>query len=428
MRTKMRAMNDGTRRPSLPMISYPSDRSQSPPVSPTTSRSRPHPQRKSVSSGERHSSSEAESESGTSYVDGDEGDADIGDFDTDIELDFHHNTVAPATHDVDMSDAVLQHTFRGGYGQYMYKSGSHSNDGGQGDDHGDGGHDGRKVTSRILVTDADLATHAIENSQIRRSSLPWDNPEDPAASNSGVGRGREDSLATVTAMQVSHDVKSQSAGLTDMSNVLAINPFENGTGGTSVQPLPRDLLSTAAIDLGVGVPAQSDSNALADFDLGYILGGTAERDPRKSWHSTAPSWVQVQPHNPPDPQAAGFENFEFPGWGAPVTGPGGRRPSTITVGSFEDAFTRHVQRFDPVSNERAVEWSFKRETVDGLGPDIPINARWVLTASSRALAPGQQELWRHAHVGRFKIEKLLLRRECHMSISCVAVRRLICLD
>ncbi|EED84521.1 predicted protein [Postia placenta Mad-698-R] len=391
MRTKMRAMNDGTRRPSLPMISYPSERSQSPPISPTTSRSRPHPQRKS-------DSPEAESESGTSYVDGDEGDADIGDFDTDIELDFHHNSVAPATHDVDMSDAVLQHTFRGGYGQYVYKSGSHSNDGGQGDDHGDDGHDGRKVASRILVTDADLAAHAIESSQVRRGSLPWNITEDPAAGSSGIGRGREDSLAT-----------SQSAGLADMSNVPAINPSENGTGGTSVQPPPRDLFSTAAVDLGAGVPAQSDSNALADFDLGYILGGTAERDRRKSWQSTAPSWMQVPPHTSSDPQAAGFENFEFPGWGAPVTGPGGRRPSTITVGSFEDAFTRHVQRFDPVSNERAVEWSFKRETVDGLGPDIPINARWVLTASSRALAPGQQELWRHAHVGRFKIEKLLLR-------------------
>ena len=117
----------------------------------------------------------------------------------------------------------------------------------------------------------------------------------------------------------------------------------------------------------------------------------------------------------------GFETFDYPGWGTAVTGPSGRRPSTVTVGSVgEDAFTRHLQRYDPVSSERALQWSFRRDVVDGVTIDARANTRRVHgadAAGARATIPGAQETWRQAHVGRFRVDRHMVKRELSSSIG-----------
>lgn len=397
-RVKMRAMNDGSRRPSLPINTYAPERSGSP-----TKAGFPKGSQRSPAGASEDEHSEIDSESCITFGDG-EGDG--GDFDTDVEFDFHHNSITHALHDPEISDAASQHTFGGNFSPDAYSSGAASDDrirtrDGD-DDHG-------RSDSPVIFSQADHDAESTESAAIvaasslqgRRGSLPWDKLDDAAGSGSNANRLREDSLVTVTGRGLSRSLHDEFATRpTELSDQVQVQQYR--------------LRETDTSDSGA-----SGSNAYEGWNLDYILKESRadETGLRRSWSSGAPSWMDVSAKASQqrasdkhlDPSTA----LEFSGWGFPVTGGAGRRPSAVTVGSFgEDAFTRHAQRFDPEYNERVADWSFKRELADGAGADVPAGARWVVsTGSARMVAHGTQEIWRQAYVGRFKVDKVLTRRK-----------------
>ncbi|KAH9935499.1 uncharacterized protein B0H18DRAFT_1174072 [Fomitopsis serialis] len=392
-RAKMRAMNDGTRRPSLPMNVRPPATSRSP-RRPSVSTAAQRPDANPVDRGQESTpeTSEAETEAGAHDEDG-EHDAEA-DFDTDVEMDYHH-AITPASRGAEASDAASQHTFGGDFREYVYNSSST----GHLDDRmsiSGASEAGDEVPELPVVTQTEYTIDTNGNVavvQARRGSIPWMTSE---AAEDLASRDREDSLATLTGSPIDRTNKDKPT-------------FSDPLG---VQTSPQDQLQ---LQINGRAPNGS-SDPFSGFNVNYILGGRPdEQDERRSWHSAGSAWMQVDPHYaPPVPMdgarpSADFEAFDFQGWGAPVTGVSGRRPSTVTVSSLgEDAFMRHLQRYDPVSNTRAVEWTFKRESADNTSQDVTPGTRWV-QSSARAIAPGTQEIWRQAHVGRFKVDKLLMR-------------------
>lgn len=392
-RAKMRAMNDGTRRPSLPINLRRPELSRSPHrrMSVSSSAQRPGGERTRDSTPE---TSETDPDTGTRDGDG-ELDIEAGYFDTDVEMDYRH-AIAPASRGVDLSDTASQHTFGGDYREYVYNpsSAGYSEDRMSVSETSEPDDD---VPELPMVTQTEYTIDTRGNVAVvqgRRSSIPWATLEVPETS----PQDREDSLSALPGSPTDFESKRQQA-----SN-------------------PTDLPGVQSPSQDHRQPPESDP--FSGFNLGYILGTRADDNAdNKSWHSAGSAWMQVDPHYaPPVPMdgarpSADFEAFEFQGWGAPVTDVSGRRPSTATVGSIgEDAFMRHLQRYDPVSNTRAVEWTFKRESADGTSQDVIPGTRWV-QGSARAIAPGTQEIWRQAHVGRFKVDKLLMRGPCAFAVD-----------
>ncbi|KZT72088.1 hypothetical protein DAEQUDRAFT_763212 [Daedalea quercina L-15889] len=393
-RAKMRAMNDGTRRPSLPMNIRPSDTSRSP-RRPSASTSVQRAGKNPFDRGRDSTpeTSEAETESGTHGEDG-EHDAEAGDFDTDVEMDDRHAITASGS--TEMSDAASQHTFGGDYREYVYNSSTagHSDDRmsvSEASEHDDDVPELPMVTQTQYTIDSQGNVAVVQG---RRGSIPWATPEAPELVSS---RDREDRLATLTGEPASH------TGEDDQVN-NASDP-----SGALVSPQSQRELQPQN-------HASDGSEPFSGFNLNYILGSRTDNDgDQRSWHTAGSGWMHVDPHHvSPIPgdgarPPADFEAFDFQGWGAPVTGVSGRRPSTVTVSSLgEDAFMRHLQRYDPMSSMRALDWTFKRENADGTAQDVAPGTRWVQN-SARAIAPGTQEIWRQAHVGRFKVDKLLMR-------------------
>ena len=138
-----------------------------------------------------------------------------------------------------------------------------------------------------------------------------------------------------------------------------------------------------------------------EFDINYILG-----EGRQSWSSDRASYIDTRAR-----KDAGLGAD----WG--IFG-GGRRPSTITVGS-DDAFTRQVRNWDDVFAERRVEWSFKCENTDGKGPALgptrqpepaaSVAATGARSQPSNTMAPNTQEIWRQTFVGRFKVDRMKMQ-------------------
>ncbi|CCM01121.1 uncharacterized protein FIBRA_03169 [Fibroporia radiculosa] len=153
-RAKMRAMNDGTRRPSLPMNTYATGRSKSPRGLPGTGASPSSVSLKSPVNPREGTRDHSESESEASAHFGIEGEG--NDFDTDVEIDFPHPSTAVASHDAEMTDL----TSSGALGREFNLN----------DSNGEKDHDFADIP--VIVTHP-----AIEP---------------------GPSRGREDSLATLT--------------------------------------------------------------------------------------------------------------------------------------------------------------------------------------------------------------------------------------
>lgn len=323
-RAKMRAMNDGTRRPSLPMNTYSTGRSKSPrghsyaggSSSQVSLQSSIGPQE------DTRNHSESESEAGGHFGDGMEGEG--NDFDTDVEIDFPHPSVAVASHDVEMMD--------------LMPSGAQ----GSGFDPNDSTGEKDRGFTDIPV----IVTHPVAEP--------------------GAGRGREDSLVTLTGATVTPVVVS----FDDTNDVLAAGASGSGSR-SNVQGAHLELMDQALLQVVSNSVAPADELNLHD------------------WYK---------------------ENaIDFHGWGDAHTGGTGRRTSTVTVESL-DAFVQHVQQHDPVSKSRAVDWSFKPKSVDA--PDGDTGARWAQShTTTRAIAPPTQEIWRQMHVGQFKVDRLLMRCE-----------------
>lgn len=593
-RSKMRAIDDGSRRPSLPTNLYipgsgsapssatiPSEAnggssSEASPISPIQ-------RRRSRGTGSGLDSGMDDSES-------DPQQGDHPDLDTDVEFDLRGSDGLPIT-----SDASSERTFGFShdfdhYGRphpgHIDTSGSPSERSDQmsinEDDRDDDDDDGRGVSvSPVTFSRHDYDSEGPEvdtfyvgpeqPSPPRRSSVPWDGTpsgresrasrtsrgsrrsrdsrdQDGSGSDTSAvvasvlnsAREREDSIATITGRRASRSVDD---GLNMSAEVDPFNTFNppNGASPSShpqtradfrsleaqvlashsyqqqllqqlhhpppefdhfaqfdkfdfqqpASPLtdddqpppnqriphgyPYDPLNAHALNpLNPLNPVEENAtptdvtNVLDGFNMDYILSGpngSASSSSRRSW---APSMVN---------------SFNGSGGGG-GGGPEGRRPSTFTTASGEDAFTKHLAKNDDGYLRKRKEWSFRMESTDGKGPrEFGPGPTWgapesgvlvtvevgsvvggaagigtgtgsgsVVSAGVAGLSvpvqsmgnggspnvggggsvqagpltkmdkrkpmePGTQELWKQAHVGRFKVYRLVLECAFHSHLS-----------
>ena len=378
----MRAIDDGSRRPSLPTNTY------VPAVS-TNSSNPTVPSSLELSPG---GSSASESAYDDSEADQDE--AELAEFDTDVELDLPHGPGISAVHDPPVSDTASQHTFGGGSFNHY-------------------GSDSQHASSSLSILDDDDDMNSVspvtftrdqEEEELddgdrplpflpvqRKASLPWEIPAAPSRdSASSVTRGREDSAATVTARRASRSVDDDLTASTMYPDVQA------AAVAAGLQNAEFDTQS-----LSLPTPGEEQEFHYGEYNLDYILGPPDSRS-RKSWSSGAPSYIQTaRPGESSDPSSLGAA------WDAAFH----RRPSTATVNSGEDAFTRQVRTWDPQYTSRKTEWSFKPESTHGRGPHLP-----ATEIKSQTMQPGTQELWRQAYVGRFKVDRVKMNRECLVTV------------
>lgn len=142
---------------------------------------------------------------------------------------------------------------------------------------------------------------------------------------------------------------------------------------------------------------EDESNAYTGLNLAYILGSGGGSGPRSSWSSE--SFVQRRPsvvHH-----TSGFASF-----GLSFGRDADRRPSVATA-TGEDTFLRHLQHNDANYALRLEEWTFGKEKADAPGPRLSgLTAGGV---SAPTIGPGTYELWRCHVVGRFNVERLALQ-------------------
>ncbi|KAI0704980.1 hypothetical protein C8T65DRAFT_728064 [Cerioporus squamosus] len=354
-RAKMRAIDDGTRRPSLPVNAQ---------SGPSSSPSPP-----------RHDTdSEAEPDSATTYDDDGE------DLDTDVEFDYRI-----ASRD-DVSDTASLHTFGGG-SEYYAPIGPARNEplavadsllDGEGEERENvGAGESSPVTfTRVRDAEASQSSHS-SPPQSRRGSLPW-SPGAPIPN----ARDREDSEVTILAG------RRMSRGIND-EHPIGPSPVARSTS----QPTsPSDWHALEAqLQQGehIQLKQEGEEQAAADafvsdtyegFNLQYILGDGL----RRSWSSGAPSYIApASDSRRPSTSIVPWEAHSISS---------GRRSSTTTMS--DDPFTSQLRKLDKGYTRRREEWSFRKETADGPGQ-----------AAIRAGRPAVHELWRHQYVGRFKVDK-----------------------
>ena len=149
------------------------------------------------------------------------------------------------------------------------------------------------------------------------------------------------------------------------------------------------------------------------LDAGFVLDDAAAR---KSWASSAPSYVQPNVESGRGPASS----WDFPGWGLPITTSGGRRPSvmTITTISGEDAFIRATKMNDPAYGLRKDAWSFRCENTHPMpqaaSTSVSAPAPQVTQRSAsgtRGTRIGVQEIWKQDYVGRFKTDRMIMQRQ-----------------
>ena len=378
-RSKMRAIDDGTRRPSLPTNSLAaiSTATTPPASSPSNADSETSP----------ISRSSHESEFESSEPEGDDGDA--AEFDTDVELDMSHDHHSSSSLDPPISDAASQRTF--GVGSFDHYGYWRSPADGQSRSHEDDDEEDELISISPVTfkhedeegyDDGARPLPSLVSS--RRGSMPLETLS-PRSGTSG--RDREDSAMTIIASRGSRSVENLTT--------------------TSPEPLQSPRRDTRPLDAHDGASAPDDGAAPNDefqygpYDLNYILSGV---ESRKSWSSGSASYVQSGGR-----RASGDPYSLAQAWDTELFR-SGRRPSTVTIGSSEDAFTRHVRALDPDYNVREERWSFKKENSDGRGPH-----RMQLTTSapqtpnvptSHTMMPQTQEIWRQEFVGRYKVDRL----------------------
>lgn len=385
-RSKMRAIDDGSRRPSLPTNAFiPNVSTDSvvpiPPSAPGLE----------LSPG---GSSASESAYDDSEADQDEGD--VAEFDTDVELDLPHGLGLSRGHDPPVSDTASQHTFGAGSFDHYGTDSHHS------DDRLsilDDEEDGNSISPVLFTRDQDDEAFDDGDRPLpslpsqRKSSLPWDVPVLPGREGGpSSNRDREDSAATVTARRASRSID-------DDLKASTIYPDVQPSSHPQIDFDPQTPL---------GAPSdQGDQYEYGEYNLDYILGDSSTR---RSWSSGAPSFQGSRRKDTGDPSSLGAI------WDAAL--PGSRRPSTATVNSGDDPFSRQVNRWDPDYGTRKGDWSFKKESSDGRGPHrMPLVPTTSADGSVVTMQPGTQELWRQAYVGRFKVDRVKMSSKDSMNYS-----------
>ncbi|KAM5530753.1 hypothetical protein V8D89_015560 [Ganoderma adspersum] len=389
-RAKMRAIDDGTRRPSLPTNGGPSG-SGSPPRPDTDS--------------------EVEPDSATVYDDSE-------DLDTDVEFDYRNVSRE------DVSDAASLHTFGGGdksyyapgparsredrYSRLSFTTSIMTQDQDEDEDE-EGDVDQIFPGASSPVTFARIRDSGGEESapssvgsppQSRRGSTPW---AIPTSANS-VPRDREDSEVTILAARrmsrsVDDDLGQQHPPLPSPL-VQATSQPTTLADWRSIEAQVQAQMMEARVEVQMEdqVPILPDEHIRVDdappdadavipdtyegFNLQYILGDGS----RRSWSSGAPSYIA--------PGGLESRRTSIAPWEYSNSISSGRRSSTTTMS--DDAFTSQLRKLDKGYLRRREEWSFRKEMADG-STNVP--------APPRPGRPAIHELWRHQYVGRFKVDK-----------------------
>ncbi|EMD37393.1 hypothetical protein CERSUDRAFT_114065 [Gelatoporia subvermispora B] len=381
-RAKMRAIDDGRRRPSLPINTEPPSRSPSgSPDAPTG----PALNGKSPSRASSMYDNDRDSMQDDPESDGYNANADADDVDTDVEFDFHPNANISASGSHDLSDTASVDTFGGR--SRAHSSGMHSNERmriSHSSDVSPVDPLQRTNESDVPESATDLFSSAVLE---RRGSLPWDIPGASGMGGPGsAGRDREDSATTVTGRRFSRSVDDELGGGTHSIAGQSSSEPNHRADWRSFDAQEQDEQQDAIM---LVEDESTAPDALEGFDISYILSDPRSAgDFRGSFSSSAPSFVQ-----PGMGPRLSFGGADL-GWDAAFTS--GRRPSTQTV----DKFTLFVEKGDEAYTRRRAEWSFKRET-DG--------ANNIMPPGTRALLPGTQEIWRQAHAGRYKVDRLVLQ-------------------
>ncbi|KAI0663580.1 hypothetical protein C8Q70DRAFT_906975 [Cubamyces menziesii] len=358
-RAKMRAIDDGTRRPSLPTNAHSGPSSSNAPSPP------------------RHEpDSEAEPDS-AAYDDGEE-------LDTDVEFDYRNFSRE------DVSDAVSTHTF-GGPAVDPYAPSRATGDErlsiamslieqDDEDDRMDPGTSSPVTFARIRDSSGESSSSPVSSpSQSRRGSVPWNIPGVAP----GPVRDREDSEATILAgRRMSRSLND------DLGHTPATAASVQATSQPTTRSDWRNLEAQAQAQTQGEQAEQQEENqppeastndAYEGFNLQYVLG-----DPlRRSWSSGAPSYIAPGS----DSRRGSIAPWESHSISS------GRRSSTTTMS--DDAFTSQLRKLDQGYKRRREEWSFRKENADGRPS----------SAASRSGRPAIHELWRHEYVGRFKVDK-----------------------
>ena len=139
---------------------------------------------------------------------------------------------------------------------------------------------------------------------------------------------------------------------------------------------------------------EDESNAYTGLNLAYILGSGGGGGPRSSWSSE--SFVQRR--------MSGAQSTGGFGLGLSFGRDGDRRPSVATAG--EDTFLRHLQHNDANYALRLEEWTFRKEKADAAGPRFSGLTSGGIPATT--IGPGTYEIWRCHAVGRFNVERQAL--------------------
>lgn len=397
-RAKMRAIDDGTRRPSLPVNSYNPGRTVSDPA--------PSPKAADKTRAQRSPSVERDADHEESDI-AEEG----GDLDTDVEFDYVHRG---GSQDPEMSDAASHRTFGPPSGIRMNIDGEsdRSSQRSVSPVRFSATYDSDSVESSVVISEQQQ-----QQQQQRRGSVPWAIPGVPQ--DGSVTRNREDSIATVImpGRRMSRSLGNDEHPLGQL-NLAAQSTSQPSTRADwrTLEAQSRTLQNEQELAEQTASPVDDEEAGRQVYkalglDMSYVFDGSAAR---KSWSSDAPSYVQQGNQGA---QRGPTSTWEFPaGWGLSMGGGGGgRRPSvmTVTTISGEDAFHRATNMYDPAYAARKEAWSFKCEQMNALSQGsstamIPTATR--STSRSTGSRVGYQEVWKQDYVGCFKTDRLVIQR------------------
>jgi hypothetical protein len=229
---------------------------------------------------------------------------------------------------------------------------------------------------------------------LRRGSIPMVIPETPRQSNrAGMITGDE-----IQAM------RKMSRSLDDEISILGLAepPITQQPGGSArSEPLSKADWSSFQQEIDARTSptrqpeGEDESNAYTGLNLAYIFGSGESSGPRTSWSSE--SFVQRR-------QSVAQNTGGFPGFTISFSRDADRRPSVATA---EDTFLWHLQRNDANYALRLEKWTFGKEKADAPGPRMSgLTAGGVVAPT---IGPGTYELWRCHMVGRFNVERLALQ-------------------
>lgn len=233
----------------------------------------------------------------------------------------------------------------------------------------------------------------------RRGSLPMIIPGSVASADSG-----RDSLSIRTRRKLSRSLDDDISMINHGAGVM-LGALEGGTNAYS-EPLTRGEWST--FDQQYQRPptisdAGPDENIYEGLNLEYIFGEGATPDaPRRSWDSSGGSFVQPQQHQAPTPSS--HFGLRFIGGGNLDS----RRPSAATIGEdtfFKHVRTNdanYASRLDEWT------FGKEKADGPGLNlAKSPSGHKH--SAHMNTIAPGMHEIWRCQVVGRFTVERITLQ-------------------